>query len=412
LVLKGNDPSPVRIVDHVFMQTLQRHGFRVLDADGLGLGREGHQLSFDDVPTAQRLGRRWGIDIMVRGLSQVHVLDKIRLEILGNREVGGSKAVVTAQAFLVHSGTLLPAGPEEVADLIDNTGTKPLAWAAERIAEGLSERIWDTLSPQPSCGLSSLPMNQPTGYRKRWAVVIGIKDYPKDSGWKGLGAPVNDALAMATRLRQLGFDVLPPLYNSDATRQAILRVLGDELAKEAQAEDQVVVFFAGHGHTETLQNGSKVGYIIPFDGHKKAPFATSISMTLLQHLADRFCAKHLFYIMDACYSGLLLRAPDGDLWRRRGIFVMTAGREGEDAVERGGYGLFTYAVLRGLDGSAERDGDGVLTARKLYWYVEEHVRRASQGKQHPLFHPDPTPRPREPWKEFLFLRPFGEKERP
>jgi hypothetical protein len=348
---------------------------------------------------------------MVRGLSQVHVLDKIRLEILGNREVGGSKAVVTAQAFLVHPGTLLTAGPEEAADLIDNTGTKPLAWAAEHTADELSKHIWDTLSPQPSCGLSSRQMNQPTGYRKRWAVVIGIGDYPEASGWQGLRAPVNDAQAMATRLRQLGFDVLPPLYNSAATRQEILRVLGDYLANETRAEDQVVVFFAGHGHTETRQNGSKVGYIIPFDGQKKAPFATSISMALLQHLANRFCAKHLFYIMDACYSGLLLQAADGAPWRQRGIFVMTAGREGEAARERGGHGLFTREVLRGLDESAARNDDGALTARELYRYVEERVRRESQGKQHPLFHPDPTLPKRETWKEFTFPRPFGAKER-
>ena len=59
---------------------------------------------------------------------------------------------------------------------------------------------------------------------------------------------------MAALLKEIGFDEVLELYDEDATRQGILTLLGERAPRIAGPEDLVVIFFAGHGQTETLRN--------------------------------------------------------------------------------------------------------------------------------------------------------------
>jgi uncharacterized caspase-like protein len=115
-------------------------------------------------------------------------------------------------------------------------------------------------------------------------------------------------------------------------------------------------------------------------------------MQQLQDLADRIRAKHMFYAMDACFSGLLLRlrgeALGGSPLQLTTLpvrQVLTAGSEGEKVVEAGGHGLFTKAFLRGLAGAADRNNDGYITASELFQYVTPEVLGESRNSQNPVF---------------------------
>ena len=63
--------------------------------------------------------------------------------------------------------------------------------------------------------------------------------------------------------------------------------------------------------------------------------------------------------------------------------IITAGSEGEQAVEVGGQGLFTTYLLRALEGEADLDGDGVVTATEIGSFVKPHVSTASGHRQTP-----------------------------
>lgn len=138
-------------------------------------------------------------------------------------------------------------------------------------------------------------------YGRRIAAVIGINTYEH---WPALEGARRDASRMAATFRAMGFDEVIEVYDDDATRVRILHLLGEELPRTASREDLVVMFFAGHGQTETLSNGSKRGYIIPVDGTLAGVFSTAISMETLRDLSERLPAKHVYYAMDSCYSGL------------------------------------------------------------------------------------------------------------
>ncbi len=226
-------------------------------------------------------------------------------------------------------------------------------------------------------------------YRKRVAAVIGINSYSK---WPGLEGATGDAQRMGQALKRKGFEVLS-LYDRAATREGILRLLGEDLPSRAGREDLVVIFFAGHGQTETLPNGEQRGYIIPVDGDTERVFSTAISMATLRDLRNRMPAKHVYYVMDSCYSGLGFTRGFSAVPKTKGYIdkitsipvaqMVTGGMKGEQAIERGGRGLFTTYLLRALEGEADMDGDGYVTHSEIAAFIRPGVSNASGGRQTP-----------------------------
>ncbi len=229
-------------------------------------------------------------------------------------------------------------------------------------------------------------------YHKSWAIVVGINKY---NVCPPLEYAVSDAQAVAKKLREIGFDDVIEILDKEATRERILTVLGSELPKKAGPDDRVLIFFAGHGQTETLPDGKEQGYLIPVDGDLSNYFTTAISMQQVREISERVPAKHILYVMDACYSGQgftraigVEPAINGYLHKitsLRSVQMITAGGKKEQAVEVQGHGLFTQYFLRGLDGEADRDNDLVVTASELGAYLMPQVSRASGNLQTPQY---------------------------
>jgi uncharacterized caspase-like protein len=144
-------------------------------------------------------------------------------------------------------------------------------------------------------------------YSTSWALIIGINDYQNVDP---LGFAVDDAVAISEILqRKYGFkdEHVKLILNDDATKDNIMAGFQDILLKAGE-KDRIVVFYAGHGDTYPLPNGGDMGYIIPVDGEasKEKIFLTSISMSTLEELANMSAAKHILYLVDACYGGLTL----------------------------------------------------------------------------------------------------------
>ena len=98
-------------------------------------------------------------------------------------------------------------------------------------------------------------------------VVIGIDDY---HAWPKLHNAVSDALGVEELFTQkLGFlNPIPPLLNGAATEDTILALIQDQLPPLLQPSDNLLLFFAGHGHTRVTKVGDKeieTGYIVPVD---------------------------------------------------------------------------------------------------------------------------------------------------
>ncbi len=118
-------------------------------------------------------------------------------------------------------------------------------------------------------------------------------------------------------------------------------------------------------------------------------------MNQVRDMARAIPAKHVFFAIDACFSGLMAARETPKPYRAETVSrltrgrlrqVLTAGDRDQRAWEEAGHGLFTRRLLEGLDGEADvSPRDGVLTAMELAAYVQGQVTEITQGKQTPVF---------------------------
>ena len=233
-----------------------------------------------------------------------------------------------------------------------------------------------------------------THYAESRALIIGINDYQKTPP---LGYAVSDALGVKQVLiERLGFPEqnIVTLLDGNATRTSIFKSFLGFTADTIGLDDRILVFFAGHGMTRTGLRGD-VGYLVPVDANVDDP-ATLIRWDDLTRNADLIRAKHILFVMDACYGGLALtRAPHGgnarflkDMLLRNSRQVLTAGKADEVVADAGGplpnHSVFTGHLLEGLSGKAA-DSQGIITASSLMSYVYSKVSTDKNSNQTPHY---------------------------
>jgi hypothetical protein len=232
-------------------------------------------------------------------------------------------------------------------------------------------------------------------YDQSWALVIGINEYQYLSP---LSFATNDAKAVAAMLdTKFGFptDNITILLDAEASTNSIReRFLEYTNRQRIRPDDRILVFFAGHGHTVTGNRG-EVGYLVPADG-RIDKLNTLIRWDELTQSADLIPAKHVFFLMDACYGGLaLLRSPTFgamrfmiDMLTRNARQVLTAGKANQTVADGGGvrpgHSIFTAHLLEALDGSAASE-EGIITASGVMAYVYDRVGRDQQSHQTPNY---------------------------
>jgi uncharacterized caspase-like protein len=281
----------------------------------------------------------------------------------------------------IHERTIDALPP--IIETLKADGYRFLSWNGEGFVDESPELV----------PVSAPAADTPALYHDSWAVVVGIDNYLK---WPKLHYAVNDANGIKDILtRKFGFkqDHVVTLFNEEATREKILSVLGDTLSnpKKVQRDDRVFVFFAGHGATRRLPSGRDLGYIIPFDADAENFQGQSISMTNFQDISESISAKHVFFVMDSCYSGLAItRGQNGgnylrEMSRRTAREMLTAGGANEEVADNGpnGHSVFTWTLLQGLEGRADLNSDGYITASELAAYVGPGVSALSH--QTPAF---------------------------
>lgn len=148
-------------------------------------------------------------------------------------------------------------------------------------------------------------------YGASHALVVGIDNYEHTSP---LSFAVNDAKAVAQCLIDR-FDFpagnIQVLGGGDATRAEILKAFMSFAGREVAPDDRILFFFAGHGYT--LSERRETGFLVPQDGDPD-DLSTLIRWDEFTRNADLIPAKHMLFLMDACYGGLAVHrkaAPAG-----------------------------------------------------------------------------------------------------
>ncbi|MBP0622936.1 caspase family protein [Cupriavidus consociatus] len=141
-----------------------------------------------------------------------------------------------------------------------------------------------------------------THYTESRALIIGINAYKNAAP---LSYACNDAAEMRDILvDEFGFPAanVTCLLDEEATRENILRAFFRFTKDDIGLDDRIFVFFAGHGQTLTGSRG-EIGFLVPHDAVLD-DYSTFIRWDDLTRNAELIRAKHVLFVMDACYGGL------------------------------------------------------------------------------------------------------------
>ena len=185
-------------------------------------------------------------------------------------------------------------------------------------------------------------------------------------------------------------------YDKEATKQNIMQ--GFELIiNQAKAEDVFVFYYAGHGVLEQTDLGEEY-FLVPTDvtqmfGDVAQLQEKAISFTsdMKEILANIKPQKQLL-LLDACQSGaaaeslIKVRSAGSEekaivqLARSAGMVVIAASGTQQYAaeVETLKHGVFTYTLLEGLNGKADKGNDQKITVAELKAYMDERVPELSE----------------------------------
>ena len=225
-------------------------------------------------------------------------------------------------------------------------------------------------------------------YDNSWALVVGINDYQNEN-ILNLRYAVEDALSIKNMLiNQYGFPRKNVRYliDQEATRSNILKAMSN-LTEAAGENDRVVFYFAGHGETEPLglEEGD-MGFLLPFDGDIDHLLFSAIDMDNLTKISKLSEAKHMLFLVDACYGGLAAmntrsiktNTPNylDKVIKENARQIITAGGKDEQVLEKDDWqhSAFTKNILSGLEEKkADSDEDGFITGSELGLYLQRRV---------------------------------------
>lgn len=209
------------------------------------------------------------------------------------------------------------------------------------------------------------------------------------------------------------------LVNKAVTRENVMGLKG--FLENADINDQVIVFIAGHG----VLDESLDYYLATYDMDFKSPAGRGLAYEDIEGLLDGIKPLKKTLLIDACHSGeidkeevelaaieseseeniqfrvvgntaspkigtqnisALSKSIFGDLRKGTGATVISSAGGMEFAMEGEDWknGLFTYCFLKGIQsGEADTNNDGEIWLSEVQEYVSYQVYLLSNGKQQP-----------------------------
>lgn len=228
-------------------------------------------------------------------------------------------------------------------------------------------------------------------YQEKFAFIIGINNYKNTNS---LEYAENDAKSIKDILiNEYDYkqENITLLLGKDATKENILNYYSKYINKTCH-NDSLIFYYAGHGETYMGIQGNE-GFLVPYDGTQEN-WNTLIGWKEIIEKGNLIKAKHIFYVIDACYSGLVLsRGPAfassrflTDILSRPARQVLTAGKGDQKVADAKGpianHSLFTGYFIKGIQGEAAQE-NGIITANMLMAYVSNKVGNDSNSFQTP-----------------------------
>lgn len=231
------------------------------------------------------------------------------------------------------------------------------------------------------------------------AVIIGIADYrslPKADFANDDARVFYDYAVRALGVKPENIKLL---VDGDAEEAEILKVFRNWLPSRVKSSTEVFVFYSGHG---LPMSDGKGLLLIPSRADREVIDDTSIPFQKINELINFSKPKSVTMFLDACYSGQArsggtlvaglrpVRVKIEEKIFPDNFMVVTASRNDQisSSAPELRHGIFSYYLMRGMEGDADLDNDGKITFGEMQSYLADTVgRQAAQmnRKQEPEF---------------------------
>lgn len=220
------------------------------------------------------------------------------------------------------------------------------------------------------------------------ALLFATDEYDE---WGRLMNPINDAETIARDLERLyGFETE---VVKNPTGRKIIEKLREYNAKSYGADDELFIFFAGHGQYDEMLSE---GYIVAKDSKLQEVSKLSyVPHSTIRTYTNSIPCEHIFLVMDVCFGGtfdplVAARGNDAEIpastitlvnrllfYKTRKYF--TSG--GKEYVSDGVAGKHSPFVRIFLEALRKGGGnDGVLTADEIVLFFEEASPKPQYGQ--------------------------------
>lgn len=265
---------------------------------------------------------------------------------------------------------------------------KDAVWARGKIFE-LDEAIADERAAEAA-------KNATVG-GQTFAILVGISKYQKLPQEQWLKFAHADAEVFAKHVKSPRGGGLPAenviLLTNEGATTAALRNAFNAIKARADKKDTILVLVSGHGTVEIP--GSRAAYILTHDTDPQDMKNTALPMAEVQLFITQGLPKiaRLAMFVDVSHTDTIgaikNSAINGQVEKLGGdgeMLGLMASRPKEMSVEGqefgGGHGAFSYHLLKGLNGEADKNGDKIVTVNEMIDYVQTKVKETTRDKQH------------------------------
>lgn len=254
-----------------------------------------------------------------------------------------------------------------------------------------------------------------------YALVVGVDQYPHDVSLDGA---VKDAEDVYGSMVAAGFQAVK-FVDAEARKDAIRKAWTD-LVERSVAGDTIIFTYAGHGaQMPELIAGDEADGLDEFlqlPGFDRSRMAETQNEIIVDNEMNAWFAEaeskgvHVLFVSDSCFSGGMSRSVTGKTRLApavtvklsppsqeaiaganlkenafKQVTVLAASLESQPTpeviIDGEPRGALSWSFARAVEGSADRNGDGVITRIELEDYVFSNVKNQSEALQVPNFTP-------------------------
>jgi len=236
------------------------------------------------------------------------------------------------------------------------------------------------------------------------AILIGIEKYKNLP--KADFANSDARVFYDYAIRALGIDPenIKLLVDQDAEQAEILRTLKSWLPSRVKSSTNIFLYYSGHGLPTSDGKGL---YLLPVGVDKDFVDRTALLQTEINSLLQAAKAKSVTIFLDSCYSGagrtgetIIANARPISLKLSEAVFppefnVISASQSDQISSSSPDlkHGIFSYYLMKGMEGDADINKDGIVSFGEMHSYLTEQVTKHASmvnRTQIPQFFGDPN----------------------